>query len=109
MPMLHDNDALIKMLAAKNSKFKVQQAISERAKVHLNPINLDLICVDMPIPMFIANAFAELSNRPCQVGIFRMQPSAELQQILNKTLDSTYSGGPSKCFFELGRRMKFII
>ncbi|CAL6045665.1 Hypothetical_protein [Hexamita inflata] len=21
----------------------------------------------------------------------------------------TYSGGPSKCFFELGRRMKFII
>ncbi|CAL6012477.1 Conserved_hypothetical protein [Hexamita inflata] len=24
-------------------------------------------------------------------------------------LDTWYSGGPSKCFFELGRRMKFII
>ncbi|CAL6077957.1 Hypothetical_protein [Hexamita inflata] len=26
-----------------------------------------------------------------------------------KWLACTYSGGPSKCFFELGRRMKFII
>ncbi|CAL6059282.1 Serine/threonine_protein [Hexamita inflata] len=26
-----------------------------------------------------------------------------------KNLDVLYSGGPSKCFFELGRRMKFII
>ncbi|CAL6045061.1 Hypothetical_protein [Hexamita inflata] len=27
----------------------------------------------------------------------------------HKQLKRAYSGGPSKCFFELGRRMKFII
>ncbi|CAL6086639.1 Hypothetical_protein [Hexamita inflata] len=40
-----------------------------------------------------------------RLGLYDGQSTDELQ----KSQNEFYSGGPSKCFFELGRRMKFII
>ncbi|CAL6025061.1 Hypothetical_protein [Hexamita inflata] len=40
---------------------------------------------------------------------FKMTEITNSLGVFSRLTLFTYSGGPSKCFFELGRRMKFII
>ncbi|CAL6070574.1 Conserved_hypothetical protein [Hexamita inflata] len=48
----------------------------------------------------------ELKNMQAKFGL--TQRIYQARQFLKKR-ETDYSGGPSKCFFELGRRMKFVI
>ncbi|CAL6066751.1 RhoGAP_domain-containing protein [Hexamita inflata] len=91
MTLVAHNEALIKMLQVKNSKYQVQQSLYNRPRTINRQLDLDSV----QIPRFIRTAFGELSQRPAQEGIFRMSPPSEPQQELNKQIDLHFYVDPA--------------
>ncbi|CAL6032047.1 Conserved_hypothetical protein [Hexamita inflata] len=71
-------------------------------------MNNTFICVDVDRAQVNSQLFMNYSSFR-NIRIEAKIQSEQTQFSLLQQLSIEYSGGPSKCFFELGRRMKFII
>ncbi|CAL5983679.1 Hypothetical_protein [Hexamita inflata] len=94
------------------SIYQVYEQPPDKRQMQMPPPMIQLPQLPPSLPQFppMQPTYVQPPNQ--NKGIVRAQKPMTIQQDYDDDTNleqNPYSGGPSKCFFELGRRMKFII
>ncbi|CAL6050113.1 Hypothetical_protein [Hexamita inflata] len=95
-------------LEVERNEVETDLAFFKRTKQNIEQ-NLNKVSQDVPGIPYEAETRAKQILKPVQTGKRNASNGVSLSITGDPEFFEEYSGGPSKCFFELGRRMKFII